>query len=653
MRLALILSDFGETMQGLRRNLAGDFSAIVGRSIAESLDLIQTLPVDLALVDLDSDAAQGADLPARIRQYRPHCTVVAVLPAGGTGERVDAGYDAVLRADASAYEVAGVLDHVMERQRLLEEIEQQRDEIRRLQARGERLQDARPGLPPVDKIVKAFSRSLSAGFDRERLLGFFADTAIEMVRVSKVSILLQDEVPGEFRVRTHRGLRPDVAEALCLRADSGLAAWLCREGRIMTRELADQPGVAAGVRREMDALQAVVSIPMLCSGTLTGILNLNARVTGSPFLDDELETLFVLAGHVAFAVEEMSTLSQMRRQQVYIEQTLAHLSSGVITIDESEQVATCNYRAGRIIGRHPADVLNRDLRRLPSPLGDMLFETMRTGRRYEEEQVRLLPAGVQLSVNTYRIEDRQGRVLGSVAVLDPVKEAEMPGAGQESLRRILGDLADEMGGPVARLAAVAESLPAAESAAWQEMAGDLRQSVLQLGRLCDKLAGVADRLALNLAVEDLQEMLRQAFCDAREEGLAEGAVSFPDPDDAAPLRVRADRVHLPRALGSLLRWAAGRSSSDRPVEVGLSQPNGRHHDGPTLAEVRIGYAAKGDAAGSGGRRPLVPAELSLLQSPGLEIASARQVIEAHGGTVALGRGKADDAWVAVCLPVVP
>jgi len=446
-------------------------------------------------VDLESGGARSDDVAERIRESRSHCAVVAVLPRDGTGESFGLSYDAALRVDSTPYEITAALVRVMERQRLLDEIEQQREEIRRLQARSERLQAARAPSQPVDKIIKAFSRALSSGFDQERLLNLFADTVLEMMRVSKVSVLLQDGGHGEYRVRCFRGLRPDVAEGLRLRSASGLSAWLTREGRIMTRDLAQSAGVPAEVRKEMDILQAEVSVPMLCSGMLAGVLNLNGRVTGSPFQDDELETLFTLAGHMAVAVQDVGALRQVLHQKVYVEQVLEAMGAGVVTINDREEVVTCNRRAAEIIGKAPEEVLRRDLRSLPSPLGDMLYAAMRSGERCQRDDVMLPPGRTRVGVDVYPLRASDGVVLGSAVVLStrpavPRHEVESLATAVQHLQKGIGALASEMHEPLARILDAAETLsqPPVEDGAAERLRDTLKREVQRIEDLVGQLS---------------------------------------------------------------------------------------------------------------------------------------------------------------------
>ena len=65
------------------------------------------------------------------------------------------------------------------------------------------------------------------------------------------------------------------------------------------------------------------------------------------------------------------------------------MSSGVISIGPEHRVVIMNRRAEEILGMAARDVLNRDLRALPSPLGDLLFETLSRGRSVTRSETQL------------------------------------------------------------------------------------------------------------------------------------------------------------------------------------------------------------------------------------------------------------------------
>src|SRR4029450_35814 len=102
------------------------------------------------------------------------------------------------------------------------------------------------------------------------------------------------------------------------------------------------------------------------------------------------------------------------------------------------RIGTINRRAEQILQLSAADVVKEDLRALPSPLGDMLFDTLRTGRAAARHEIQLALRGLWLEVSTYPVRGEDGTPLGAVLVFEALtgqKEVLRPkGQGGETPR---------------------------------------------------------------------------------------------------------------------------------------------------------------------------------------------------------------------------
>jgi nitrogen fixation/metabolism regulation signal transduction histidine kinase len=94
------------------------------------------------------------------------------------------------------------------------------------------------------------------------------------------------------------------------------------------------------------------------------------------------------------------------------------MSSGVITIGTDEKVRIYNHRAAEILAKPSAEVIDEDLRHLPSPLGDFLYETLVHGVAYQKHEVVLSAGKHPLEVSTYQIFDEHRCVAGSALVFE-------------------------------------------------------------------------------------------------------------------------------------------------------------------------------------------------------------------------------------------
>ena len=179
----------------------------------------------------------------------------------------------------------------------------------------------------------------------------------------------------------------------------------------------------------------------------------------------------------------------------------------------------------------------------------------------------------------------------------------------------------------------------------------IREQAENMERLIDDLGLTfrlrAEALPLDRAIVDLTEVAREAAVALANDPRAEGrAVEFGA--CAGPLPVSADERYLARALGNLLGNAAVHNPAGTTVTVRTAREggwarvdvtdDGRGMDEATLARLFDRYyrgtASGGDAFGTG-----------------LGMAIARQLVEAHGGTVDVASEVDAGTTISLRLPL--
>jgi nitrogen fixation/metabolism regulation signal transduction histidine kinase len=129
------------------------------------------------------------------------------------------------------------------------------------------------------------------------------------------------------------------------------------------------------------------------------------------------------------------------------------MSSGVITMGSDEKISLCNHRASEILQKSVSTLLGEDLRHLPSPLGDLLYETFVHGVTYQQHTIEIAEGKRLLKVNTYQIMNNHRQVAGSVLVFDDLSlqrqcDEERRRAEQiEFLHKFVGRMAHEIKNP--------------------------------------------------------------------------------------------------------------------------------------------------------------------------------------------------------------
>lgn len=668
MRAVRVLSRDARLSARLRRLLNGALDLDASGSLNQALEPSAASPVDVLVLDF-GEARVDPDELAAVAALTSRPFLVALL---GPDDPVPPGADRcdlALPRDLPDAALRLAIEQGLRTRRLELEVASLRRERMRREAVAPPAPANGYGSPTaMGTVLKELGKLLAAHFDIDRVVEFFLDAIAELVRPGRAALLLVDD-EHRYRPRGFRGLDPDRAERLRLESGEGLADWFRQHVRLAVRAELEREPEWLEAARELALLGGEVAVPLWVQAKLVGILVLGPRVTGQPYGSEDLERLFTLASQVAMAVEDIALFNTVRAQHSFIEQVLTHLQSGAITIDTVGRVTRFNRRAEQILELSLGDVLGQDLRVLPSPLGDLLHETMRGGRELRLAELELPRRQVTLEVSTSRIVDATGTACGAVMLLDDptprhkLHRERQAGQTLDLLNRVLLRLTDEIKNPLVSIYTFLELLPHRYEDpefrnTFLSVVGKDTQRLISLVDKLITLAGDRDykvdfcdlRQVLHNALEEFSVPLERSR-EPRDAGLF--LLQVPERTDHltavlyAPqegLVVKIDREQLIKAIGYLIRFLADRVDPDGRMAIHLQASP----DDPS--RVRLSLTGR-------------PANLSTLErehlfSP-LAFASDRlldvgpgvtqKIVEAHGGTLTLG-GQEGEIRFVLTLP---
>ncbi|MBI5740288.1 MAG: PAS domain-containing protein [Nitrospirae bacterium] len=486
------------------------------------------------------------------------------------------------------------------------------------------------GRYDYEKIVVCFAKMLTASFDMQKLFSHFIDSVMEIARVSRMSVLLREK--DAFRVKTHYGLDPYLAENMLLRKDGPLAGWLAKTGRILNKPVNFFDTESVSIRDEMEVLQCSVSFPMIHKGKLIGIFNIDNKVTEQPFYREELEIIYVLCNYLAAAVKDIDIYHHMWYQKEFTDNIISSMSSGMIAIDRNEKITVFNQQAADILNLRPRDMIGRDLRALPSPLGDILYETMETGNSYRRYEITINPARVPLGVNSYRLLDEQRSPAGAGIIfsdLSDSKKLEAQRGTAEKLKAIndlMAKIAHEIRNPLTSIQTYIQLLNdrRPDDDLQNFYVSTVSQSIGRLDSLIDKLITFSSSQDYNFSRENISDVLNEAANSSSRNlpGTHRLIRDLPD----KPFYINADRKQLVKAFYYIVQGIVDRTPDGAAITISVRAAVRDVY----FAEVSISY--KGDrTAGTDEQYTVKP--LIDIHNLGTElnIPISNKIIEGHNG----------------------
>jgi len=631
----------------LLRGLGG-FTIFEAPSDAEAVKTLRLVEIDLVLRDSAGPAGALSTFVSGARDVAPGALVVAV---GAAGEE-EATADFMVPDGFTTRELDTVLRHALDKQRLMREIKMLRFPSTPLPAARAAADETSWDNAALARVLKAFSRVFAAGFDLRRVLDTFLEAIGDVIRPTRVAVLLPDTDGREFRIAAHRGLAPQIVQSVRLPAAEGLPRWLAAQGRPIALHDVTDPELV----RELKLLQGIVATPLLAHGDLVAILVLGQPVFGAGYSRAEIETLFDLVTQLATVIRDIALHQQLEREKEFTERILSHMSSGVVTIGRDQRVGTMNRRAEEILGLSAHAVVRQDLRVLPSPLGDLLFDTLSSGRPMPRTEIQLALRRLWIEVSTYVIRDEESAPLGAVLVFeDLTAQKELAAQKREAdqfqlLTRVVARIADEIKNPLVSINTFIELIGERydDPDFRRHFSSVVRRDVRRLVEVFEKLAALVTEGELNFATVDAFEAVTQ-LVEAID--LAEGGLGKHLQLDVAPASepfpVKVDATQLRKALSYLIRYLTHNSPNDL-AKISLSV--GRHAEPDGGHDVRILV---------GSRTAVVSAEklerlfdpVQMVQESLIDVGPAvsQRLVEALGGRLGVRQTRHELSFV-VSLP---
>ena len=647
MNTVLIVTPDDALRTRLLRGLGG-FTIFEAPSDAEAIKTLRLVEIDLVLRDSAGPAGALSTFVSGARDVAPGALVVAV---GAAGEE-EATADFMVPDGFTTRELDTVLRHALDKQRLMREIKMLRSPSTPLPAARAAAEETSWDNAALARVLKAFSRVFAAGFDLRRVLDTFLEAIGDVIRPTRVAVLLPDTDGREFRIAAHRGLAPQIVQSVRLPAAEGLPRWLAAQGRPIALHDVTDPELV----RELKLLQGIVATPLLAHGDLVAILVLGQPVFGAGYSRAEIETLFDLVTQLATVIRDIALHQQLEREKEFTERILSHMSSGVVTIGRDQRVGTMNRRAEEILGLSAHAVVRQDLRVLPSPLGDLLFDTLSSGRPMPRTEIQLALRRLWIEVSTYVIRDEESAPLGAVLVFeDLTAQKELAAQKREAdqfqlLTRVVARIADEIKNPLVSINTFIELIGERydDPDFRRHFSSVVRRDVRRLVEVFEKLAALVTEGELNFATVDAFEAVTQ-LVEAID--LAEGGLGKHLQLDVAPASepfpVKVDATQLRKALSYLIRYLTHNSPNDL-AKISLSV--GRHAEPDGGHDVRILVGSR-TAAVSAEKLERLFDPVQMVQESLIDVGPAvsQRLVEALGGRLGVRQTRHELSFV-VSLP---
>jgi signal transduction histidine kinase/CheY-like chemotaxis protein len=551
MKTLLVLAPHPELADAMRAGLDPEHYRIVHRVSPEEAEplLVHGL-ADACVLDLELSGAQGIWVIEKLRRKAPRCPVLV--------------YSGARHADWEEEAYLQGVRHVLSkpfRARLLTTVladlfsvpipapAPPRPADTSFFGGTESLRGAPSGGPSAPppafhnlEVLRDFSAILTHSLKADALLKEFLLMIREITGVNRSAIflrpptapLLSSEPPTggrQLAAACAIGLSSSLLDNVQLSFDAGIGSHVQRLGRILRRNTPDAADVET--QREFELLGAQVAIPILDRERLLGVAVFDARVTGEPLVNAELELIFHLLEQVGLAVKNIWLHDQVAANHAMLADVMRELSSACVVVSRDLAVLHANRMARKYFGQTGSRSGELEFSDLPALLGSKLFQVLKTGSalapfRYTPEDE---PGTVyQVTISPVHQGDAAVPASALLIVEDRTQSEQLQKLEIESARlareteklQLVNDMARRLSAEIGNSITTVDVHQQLMASRWKEpdfretMEKALADSVKRVNRLVNQMRYLAGNVSFSGGGFSLSALVEEAYDEAKK-----------------------------------------------------------------------------------------------------------------------------------------
>jgi len=197
--------------------------------------------------------------------------------------------------------------------------------------------DSNPDSAPIllshyQRIIE-ISRQLNSTYDHHSLLHQIIAACLELTDCEAASIMLNDPITGELRFEISSNMNSNEMENMVIPMEGSIAGWVYTHGEPrVIQEVNSNTEYFSKIDDTIEfETRSMVAVPMRTHKKVIGVLEAINKMAGEKFNEIDINTLTILAGQAAIAIEN----ARLFRQSDFIAEMVHELRTPLLSLQVS------------------------------------------------------------------------------------------------------------------------------------------------------------------------------------------------------------------------------------------------------------------------------------------------------------------------------
>lgn len=318
------------------------------------------------------------------------------------------------------------------------------------------------------KILSDSTTMFSSIHDLHGLLRSSVQRLYDSVGIEKTCILLKDGETKDYSLRAAIGFSPE--DNLFLHCHDAVITWLCQNRTVLSREYLSrfkQSKLDQELEDTLTFLDMEACIPVFQENDLYGIILMGKKVNKKPFTQEDVQMFLAYSGQLAMAIHNAHLYEGLKEAKTYRDNILQSMRSGVIVVDNTEEITLINNEAKRILGQESTHTSGKILKGLSNDTYQLLKHTLNSNKEYHDIEcfVERGNTKVPCGMTTVQLKTETGDKLGALMILTDLTELKLLQAEKQhadrlaSLGALSANIAHEVKNPLVAISTYFQLLP--------------------------------------------------------------------------------------------------------------------------------------------------------------------------------------------------
>ena len=189
----------------------------------------------------------------------------------------------------------------------------------------------------LDALYQA-GKSISTTVELSKLLPTILQLATQVIGAKIGSIMLLDVNKKELKIEAAIGLDPEIVQKTVLKIGDSIAGYVAEKGTPLIVEDVESDPRFKRINKAKYETRSLLSVPLKIQSQVMGVINLNNKMDGSPFTQDDLRLLTTFATQAAVAMDDSYHFNQVKNKASELS-VLYEVASGLSTLEEFQEIA--------------------------------------------------------------------------------------------------------------------------------------------------------------------------------------------------------------------------------------------------------------------------------------------------------------------------